>query len=145
MENTNIFKLIHTIEKINNEHIIHFTKAYSYPLGISPILALSELRSHGALKQVELANTLGYTKGAMTNIATKLVNLNLAVRQPDEHDKRTIRMMITPEGEKALSEAQTIGKKLFMDIFEVLSEEELNQYLMIQEKLLEAVTKEKRS
>ncbi|UOQ50670.1 MarR family transcriptional regulator [Gracilibacillus caseinilyticus] len=135
--NTNIFKLIHMIEKINNEHIIHFTKAYSYPLGISPILALSELRSHGPLKQVELANT----KGAMTNIATKLVNLGLAVRQPDEQDKRTIRMVITPEGEKALSEAQAIGKKLFMDIFEVLSEEELNQYLMIQEKLLEAVTK----
>ena len=57
---------------------MRFTKAFPYPLGISPILVLSELRTKGPQKQVELAETVGYTKGAMTNIATKLVNLGLA-------------------------------------------------------------------
>ncbi|WP_226036760.1 MarR family winged helix-turn-helix transcriptional regulator [Aquibacillus saliphilus] len=136
MRETNIFKLIHAIEQINNENIIRFTKAFPYPLGISPILVLAELNSNGFQKQVELANTLGYTNGAMTNIATKLVHLGLAEKSSDEHDRRATKLKITPAGEKALSEAQTIGKELFMQHFEVLTEEEINQYLSIQEKLL---------
>lgn len=140
---TNIFKLIHAIEQINNENIIRFTKAFQYPIGISPILALGELRSKGPKKQVELANTLGYTKGAMTNIATKLVNLGLAERLYDESDRRTTRLKITPAGKMALSEAQAIGQEVFMQHFEVLNEEEVNQYLMIQEKLLKGIKDQK--
>ncbi|MGY0694116.1 MarR family winged helix-turn-helix transcriptional regulator [Virgibacillus sp. FSP13] len=139
MRQTDIFKLIHAIEQINNENIIRFTKAFRYPLGISPILVLAELKSKGPQKQVELANTLGYTKGAMTSIATKLVHLGLGERQYDESDRRTTRLNITPAGEKALSEAQAIGQEVFLQHFEVLNEEEINQYLMIQEKLLKGI------
>ncbi|MBT2214633.1 MarR family transcriptional regulator [Virgibacillus dakarensis] len=139
MRQTNIFKLIHAIEQMNNENIIRFTKAFPYPLGISPILVLAELKSKGPQKQIELAKTLGYTKGAMTNIATKLVHLELAERLFDESDRRTIRLEMTPAGENALSEAQAIGQELFMQHFEVLNEEEINQYLMIQEKLVKGI------
>ncbi|MCH1625272.1 MarR family winged helix-turn-helix transcriptional regulator [Fredinandcohnia quinoae] len=139
MKQTSIFKLIHAIEQMNNENIIRFTKAFQYPLGISPILVLSELRIKGPQKQVELAEMIGYTKGAMTNIATKLVNLGLAERLYDENDRRTIRLKITSAGEKALKDAHEIGKEMFMEHFEVLSDEELKQYLMIQEKLVRGI------
>lgn len=139
MEQTNIFKLIHAIEKMNNHNIIQFTKDFPYPLGISPILVLSELRNKGAQKQVELADTLGYTKGAMTNIANKLENLELVNRVDDEQDKRVNYLTITPEGEKALQTAQKIGEKVFVELFEVLSEDEINLYLSIQEKLIKGI------
>lgn len=139
MEQTNIFKLIHAIEKMNNHNIIQFTKEFPYPLGISPILVLSELRNKGAQKQVELADTLGYTKGAMTNIANKLENLELVNRVDDEQDKRVNYLTITPEGEKALQTAQKIGEKVFVELFEVLSEDEINLYLSIQEKLIKGI------
>jgi DNA-binding MarR family transcriptional regulator len=139
LNQTNIFKLIQAIEQMNNDNIMRFTKAFPYPLGISPILVLSELRTKGPQKQVELAETVGYTKGAMTNIATKLVNLGLAERLYDENDRRIIQLKITAAGEQALAEAQKIGKDVFTQLFEVLSEEEINQYLMIQEKLVRSI------
>ncbi|WP_096273367.1 MarR family winged helix-turn-helix transcriptional regulator [Paucisalibacillus globulus] len=139
MEQANIFKLIHAIEKMNNHNIIQFTKQYPYPLGISPILVLSELRQKGPQKQVELAETLGYTKGAMTNIANKLVNLEFVDRLDVKQDKRANQLSITATGEKALVEAQEIGKEMFVDLFQVLTEEEINQYLSIQEKLLQGI------
>ncbi|MET4559559.1 DNA-binding MarR family transcriptional regulator [Lysinibacillus parviboronicapiens] len=139
MEQTSIFKLIHMIEQMNNANIIRFTKAFPYPLGISPILVLNELHSNGPQKQAELAETIGYTKGAMTNIAEKLVKLGLAERLYDQADRRTIRLMITNEGEKALVKAQSIGKEVFIQLFEVLNEEEIAQYLLIQEKLVQGI------
>lgn len=139
MQQTNIFKLIHAIEWMNNENIKRFTKAFPYPLGISPILVLLELQKKGPQKQVELAETVGYTKGAMTSIATKLVNLGLVERLYDENDHRTIRLNITEEGKNALIKAQEIGKEVFMQLFEVLNEEEINQYLHIQEKLIQGI------
>ncbi|WP_313799598.1 MarR family winged helix-turn-helix transcriptional regulator [Cytobacillus sp.] len=139
MNQTNIFKLIQAIEQMNNDNIMRFTKAFSYPIGISPILVLSELRTKGPQKQVELAETVGYTKGAMTNIANKLVNLELAERLYDENDRRTIKLKITAAGEQALTEAQNIGKDVFTQLFEVLNEEEINQYLRIQEKLVKRI------
>ncbi|WP_026569442.1 MULTISPECIES: MarR family winged helix-turn-helix transcriptional regulator [Sediminibacillus] len=145
MEQKNIFKLIHTIQEINNENIIRFTKAFSYPLGISPILVLSELKSKGPLKQVDLATTLGYTKGAMTNIATKLVNLKLAKKVNVLNDRRITQLKITSEGEKALEEAQGIGQELFLQHFNVLDEKEITQYLEIQEKLLTGIKEQKQS
>ncbi|QDQ02766.1 MarR family transcriptional regulator [Lysinibacillus fusiformis] len=144
MEQTSIFKLIHMIEQMNNANIIRFTKAFPYPLGISPILVLNELHSHGPQKQAELAETIGYTKGAMTSIAEKLVKLGLAERLYDQADRRTIRLMITNEGEKALVIAQLIGKEVFMQLFEVLNEEEITQYLLIQEKLVQGIQDKQR-
>lgn len=118
---------------------MRFTKAFPYPIGISPILVLSELRTKGPQKQVELAETVGYTKGAMTNIATKLVDLGLAERLYDENDRRTIHLKITAAGDQALTEAQKIGQDVFTELFEVLNEEEINQYLSIQEKLVKSI------
>ena len=134
-----IFKLIHAVEQLNNENIMQFTKAFQYPLGISPILVLGELLTKGPQKQAELAETIGYTKGAMTSISEKLVKLGLAERLYNENDRRTIQLKITVAGEKALQEAQAIGQDVYMQLFEVLNEEELKHYLQIQEKLVQGI------
>jgi DNA-binding MarR family transcriptional regulator len=143
LKQTNIFKLIHAIEQMNNNNIIRFTKEFQYPLGISPILVLAELRTKGPQKQVELADTIGYTKGAMTHIANKLVDLGLIEKTFDEIDRRAVQLAITPKGEYALKEAQEIGKKVFIELFEVLSEEEIENYLNIQEKLIKGIQERK--
>ncbi|MGE7840571.1 MarR family winged helix-turn-helix transcriptional regulator [Lysinibacillus sp. NPDC093712] len=139
MAQTSIFKLIHMIDQMNNANIIRFTKAFPYPLGISPILVLSELKIKGPQRQAELAETIGYTKGAMTSIAEKLVKLGLAERLYDDADRRTIRLQITEEGVGALIKAQEVGKEVFIQLFEVLNDEEIAQYLSIQEKLVQGI------
>lgn len=124
------------IEQMNNENIVQFTKKFQYPIGISPILVLLELRDHGQLKQVELADRLGYTKGAMTSIANKLVTNQLVERVFDESDRRTIRLSITEKGKQALNEANEIGKGIYLDLFSALTPEEVQMYLALQQKIL---------
>ncbi|MCH7322434.1 MarR family transcriptional regulator [Solibacillus sp. MA9] len=134
--NENIFQLIHMIDQMNSENIIKFTKKFQYPIGISPILVLLELRDNEQLKQVELADRLGYTKGAMTSIANKLVTNQLAERVFDENDRRIIRLCITEKGKQALIEANKVGKEIFLDLFSALTSEEIELYLSLQQKIL---------
>lgn len=136
MTESNIFQLINTTEQINNMNIVHFTKRFSYPLGISPILVLAELNRKGPQKQIELSEMLGLTKGALTSISTKLVDLSLADRLYDNEDRRTVRLRITERGILALQEATEIGKELYLKLFNSFTEEELKEYLRLQNKLL---------
>lgn len=139
MEQDNLFDLIHSIEQVSNEHIVDFTSRYSYPIGVSAVLVLAELSDGKTLRQSELADMLGYTKGAVTHIASKLVHFELAERLYDEGDRRTVYLKITEQGCIALNEAQKIGESIFLELFEVLSKDELHEYLRLQQKLLEGM------
>jgi len=136
MVNTNLFKLIHTIELISNENIVKFSSKFEYPVGISAILVLAHLRDNGPVKQSDLAETLRYSKGAITNISSKLVKFELAERLYSKDDRRTIHLKITNKGQSSLLEAQKIGEEIFVELFDGLTEEELDQYLNIQQKIL---------
>ncbi|MEG0386310.1 MarR family transcriptional regulator [Solibacillus cecembensis] len=136
MEKKSIFQLIHTIEQMNNQTILHFTARFPYPIGVSPVLVLAELRVKGPRKQVELAEVLGYTKGAMTSIANKLVALGLAQRMYDESDRRIIQLCITDKGNEAFSVAQKIGEGMYLELFKTFTPDEIATYLSLQQKLL---------
>jgi len=138
VEDTNLFQVIHKTEQLNNLNIYHFTKNFNHKIGVSPILVLSELKVEGAQKQTVLADKLGCTPGAMTNIANKLVKLGFAKRLYNEDDRRHVLMEITDAGRNVLVDAQARGREAHSEIFNVLSEEELQQYLELTEKLLEA-------
>lgn len=116
--------------------MLTWSRSFQRSVGISSILVLQELRQKGAQKQTELASTLGYTPGAMTNIASKLINEAYAIRKYDAGDRRVIRLEITEKGVQLLEEAQQKGTEIRKEMFEVLSEEEVSQFLAIQEKLL---------
>lgn len=137
MEKINIFQLINATEQLCNLNIIQFSQKFSYPLGISPILVLAELKNIGPRKQSELAEVVGLTKGAITNISNKLVKLALVERLQEEEDRRTVRLKITEKGVSALQEAQKIGNKIYIDLFDSFTETELNEYLRLQYKLIE--------
>ncbi|WP_234032361.1 MarR family winged helix-turn-helix transcriptional regulator [Lentibacillus cibarius] len=134
--NDNIFKLIRAVEMFNNETIIRFNQSYSHPIGISSILVLLELRQKGPIKSSAIAKALSYTPGAMTNIANKLIKGGYAVRKYDEQDRRQVLLAITEQGQQALVDAQKAGEALHKDLFAILTEEEIQQFQTIYEKLL---------
>ncbi|WP_449536422.1 MarR family winged helix-turn-helix transcriptional regulator [Ferdinandcohnia sp. Marseille-Q9671] len=141
---TNIFDLTHMIQQITNEHIVRFTNEFSYPIGISTIIVLAEIRTSGPLKQVELTETLGYSKSTITNMAEKLVKLDLIERTYDSSDRRTVYLKITAKGMEALNESEAIGKKIHNELFSILSDEELSNYIEIQKKLLANISGKKK-
>lgn len=136
MEKDNLFKLIHTVEQFTNEAILTWSKSFQHNVGISPILVLSELHMKGPQKQTDLANHLGYTPGAITNIANRLIKCRYAVRQYNEQDRRHVLLQITDLGEAVLHEAYEKGKEIRLELFQTLTEEEIHQFLTIHEKLL---------
>lgn len=136
MQESSIFQLIRTIELFTNETIIRWSKAFPYNASVPQILVLFVLLQKGARKQSELANELGYTPGAMTNIATGLIKEAYAKRVYDENDRRIVRLEITDKGKEILVQAQKTGQEMREQIFSVLTEEEVQQYLEIQKKLL---------
>ncbi|MBM7600848.1 DNA-binding MarR family transcriptional regulator [Virgibacillus halotolerans] len=141
MDESNIFKLIRTIELFTNETIIRWTKAFQPNLGISSILVLAELRDKGEQKQSSLSNGLGYTPGAMTNIANKLIKEGYAERKYNQDDRRLVLLVITDKGISVLNEARQTGEALRKELFSVLSEAEIAQLLVIHEKLLKGLGK----
>lgn len=141
MKETNIFQLIHANELVNNANILQFSQRIQNYIGISPILVLNELKQNGPLKQTVLAEKLGYSPGAMTNIASKLVKERYAERQYNADDRRNVLLAITKLGIKALEEAQKVGNEIQVELFSVLSEEEVEEYLSIQQKLLSKINK----
>lgn len=133
----NIFTLTHMIEQITNENIVRFTNEFSYPIGISTIVILREIKISGPIKQVNLSETLGYSKSTITNVANKLVQLELIERMYEESDRRTVHLKITEKGIEALNEAKSIGDKIYTELYSCLSDEELSQFINIQKKLID--------
>lgn len=62
--------------------------------------------------KIELVQLVGLTKGALTNILNKFLDLSLVERLYEEQDRRTIRLMITDKELAALDEVQAIGNKI---------------------------------
>lgn len=136
MEKDSLFKLIHAVEQFTNEAILTWSKSFQHNVGISPILVLSELHLNGPQKQSDLANNLGYTPGAITNIANRLIKCGYAVRKYNKQDRRHVLLEITDIGESVLSEAYEKGKEIRIQLFQTLTEEEIQQFASIHEKLL---------
>ncbi|MFC4799294.1 MarR family winged helix-turn-helix transcriptional regulator [Neobacillus sp. GCM10023253] len=140
----NIFNLTHMIQQITNENIVRFTNEFSYPIGISTIVVLAKIEARGPLKQIDLTEALGYSKSTITNMAEKLVKLDLIERTYDKGDRRTVYLRITNKGIEARKEAEAIGEKIHTELFSILSEEELTNYIEIQKKLLANISDNKK-
>lgn len=136
MKKASIFELIRTAEQLNDQTIISFMNNFDENASISQILVLNQLREKGPQMQSQLAKRLGYTPGAMTGIANKLIKEGYARREYDETDRRVILLAVTEKGIELLHEAQKQGQETRENLYSVLDEEEIKQLLAIQTKLL---------
>jgi DNA-binding MarR family transcriptional regulator len=71
---------------------------------------LATLRRVGApyeLAPTELAQTLGFTAGGMSNLIARLEEQDLLRRTQDATDRRCVRVRLTPKGKRVADEAAT--------------------------------------
>ncbi|HLR20340.1 MAG TPA: MarR family transcriptional regulator [Staphylococcus sp.] len=135
MEKDNFFELIHNAELFNDATMTLFMKKFNMNVNISQIIALAKLKEHGAQKPSSLAQSLGYTSGAITGLTNKLVKDGYIVRAHQEDDRRSILITITDNGLDLLDKAQIQGQKMRNEIYSVLNDKEVRQLLEIQKKL----------
>lgn len=134
-----IFELLHTIEQVTHKMLVRWRQASNIDLGISHILVLHELKTHGECRPSDLAKNLNFTPASLTHLSTKLTNQKLISRRQDESDRRTTYWAITDKGKEILNEAHENGQNVRKDLFSHLSEEERLAMLTIYKKLDDAL------
>lgn len=75
-----------------------------------PQFFLMRLVADGGLTISEASQRVGVTPAAITLLATRLVRAGLLTRQRDRHDRRIVRLRLTPDGQQRLAELE--GKRL---------------------------------
>lgn len=135
MKERTIFEIIHNMDKVTNNLIIQWNKTFNEDLGVSHILVLGHLKAHGKSRPSDIAKVLGLTAPTLTHLSEKLVRKKLAVRLPDESDRRISYLGITDKGEEMVIRAYQEGATLRKNLFEKLTDMEREQLLKIYEKL----------
>ncbi len=88
---------------------------------------LSVLKMKPLISQKELTDLLDMSKQSLAELLSKLEKNGYIAREPSQKDKRSIMIRLLPEGEKAAEELDEEAMGV-VRIFDVLSEEELEQF-----------------
>lgn len=86
---------------------------------------LEVLGSSGDLRMKELAGRMGVTTGSLTVLVDRLVRAGLVQRKPQEQDRRSIQVGLTPEGERHFREHHELHAQLSQELGGALTPEEL--------------------
>lgn len=68
-----------------------------------PQFFLMRLAGEGGITISEASQLTGVTPAAITLLATRLVRAGMLVRQRDRHDRRIVRLQLTPAGQQRLA------------------------------------------
>lgn len=82
-----------------------------------------------------IAEQLGVSRGAATQLLDGLVERGLVERQQDEADKRIVYIALSRDGSRRLKRMRERGGRHMSDLFEFLDDNELGQIEAITEKL----------
>lgn len=95
---------------------------------------ISMLNEHGTMTQRELTELAGVRSASISEVLSKLEHRGMIERTKNEDDRRNIDVRLTDSGKNALNaHGQRMSDK---ELFECLSEEELNSLLSILDKLI---------
>jgi DNA-binding MarR family transcriptional regulator len=88
---------------------------------------LEILGTAGDLRMTELAAKMGVTTGSLTVLVDRLERGGYVSRRPHETDRRSIRVGLTPEGERLSREHHQLHEHLTQEIVCALTPEEAGQ------------------
>lgn len=121
-----LFKIIH------QQSYQDLDKTKLYP-GQPKFLAL--IKSNEGQTQKELAEKHFVKPATITGMINKLETNQCVYRVPDELDKRIMRVYLTPKGRNLAEQSEKYMVVLSEKLFEDFTEEELNTYLRLTNKM----------
>lgn len=105
---------------------------------------LNFLHHDGAAKMTDLAHFMHVSTAAMTGIVSRLVRMGYVHRAADPKDRRIIKVRLSPRGESTVEKVGEQRRRMIVDIFGQISEDERDNYLKILTHIKEILTQEKR-
>lgn len=96
---------------------------------------LEVLGSMGQMRMKELSEKMGITTGSLTVLVDRLVRGGFVKREPNEHDRRSIMVRLTPEGKKLFEEHHDLHNQLTNEIMSSLEPGETEAFVKILKKI----------
>jgi len=125
--------MIEFYEKLSSwEHSVVRGKGLTLP----QMHTLEILGANDDLQMKELAGKMGVTTGTLTVVVDRLESKGLVERNPHERDRRSIRVSLTPEGQKRFLEHHKLHVQLTQEITSVLQAEEVDSFTALMEKVV---------
>ena len=104
-------------------------------LRFTQFLALKRLALHGPMGAGDLARALDHDAGAMTRVIDQLETKGYARRQPNEQDRRSLRIAVTDAGMAAWGQISLIHRQVLERAQQDLSETERAQLADLLERI----------
>lgn len=104
---------------------------YRMKITLPQFVVLDALTRGGGSRMSDLAHTLNVTTAAITGIADRLVRGGYIVRVSDPEDRRIVKVKLTAKGMAIVERSIDQRKKMMIDIFGAISQEEREEYLKI--------------
>lgn len=96
---------------------------------------------HEGIGIKDLADHMGITPSGATQLVDSLVENDLLIRQNDEIDRRSIRIILSPKSRDLIRRLQQKKLQKFAEFFSVLSDNELATFKELSQKIASAINK----
>ena len=113
------------------------------PLTFPNIRLLSILKTSEETTMTDIANHYGITLSGATGLVDRMVELKLVSRERRENDRRIVVIHITEKGREQLDRIKTNSIKLFDGCFSDLSNEEIDIYFKVLNKITSCILSDK--
>jgi len=147
MEKSNHLKTLDRLEEVAQQFVrlmqAKMEKILVHGITGTQFFVMKKIHEHGRLTVSAAADYLGVTLSAITSLTDRLVKMGFVGRSRDESDRRIVWLEITHEGEEVLRSCFEGRKRIMEKYLGQLPQEDLNQLLIIFEKLLVIISKEK--
>lgn len=84
----------------------------------------------------DIAETLGISSSAATQLVDGLVRSGYVTRQEDPKDRRSAQLKLSPKGKKHIAATKEKRITEMAGLFDALTDNELEEYLRLQKKIL---------
>jgi len=119
----------HAISRMYNQKAVQedFTTAIGF--------VLININSKDGTPATKIAPLMGLEARSLTRMLKSMEEKGLIFRKPDPIDKRSVRIFLTPEGKRKKEISVKTIKEFNEQVREVVSEEELNEFFMVFQKI----------
>lgn len=108
-------------------------------MSVSQFSALRLLDSKGIMSSRQLGRELFITSGAVTQLIDAMSAAGYVERCSDPADRRVTNLVLTESGKQKLHQMQSGRTKFFEAIHQYLSDDEISELHVIQDKMLKAL------
>ncbi|HSX42793.1 MAG TPA: MarR family transcriptional regulator [Candidatus Saccharimonadales bacterium] len=116
---------------------LHAILGRMVPISRAQLELLTLIHYARSIRAKDIARQLYMTPGAVSQLAEGLAEQGLIIRRTDEKDRRIQWLEVTQKGESLLQDVEMRRREIMQPIFQELTDEELEVWIIIQQKLVE--------